>query len=286
MASDSQCDPFLVQRHKSDLNFLPWSYVKEWKLIFTEEQIEKAVEDCAIDLKEKFKNCDKEIVIVAILNGAVYFLVDLTRELDAIGAFPNGHTISTLKVSLYGQNFEKTESSAIDLSDKAREFIDKQVILIDEFFDSGVTINAVKTELENKMNLFSEGRPQNPVYVVTLMTRLREQYNSRLADLSPLVVITTDWLVGYGLDYQGKCRNWKCIYSCKPVINQEEQSQDDNEKEYWKRLEEATKNDKPFCQNYRHILNNILDSSTEEKRKEIMEIASYALDKALAAVPE
>ena len=168
-----------------------------WRLLLTKDEIDVAVQYCAKVINDKFKG--KDIVIACILKGCVYFFVDLTRLITL------PHSCYMFEFSSYtGQQQRNGEILSLIQPDK---FKDKHVILLDELYDNGLTLESVKQEIIKKGNV-----PAENIFTCTLM---RKEHSGQYPepDLCPLV-LPDCWCTGMGLDDQGEKRNWTCVYSC------------------------------------------------------------------------
>lgn len=168
-----------------------------WRLLLTKDEIDVAVRYCAKIINEKFKG--KDIVIACILKGCVYFFVDLTR----IVTIP--HSAYMFEFSSYhGQQQESGEILSLIQPDK---FKNKHVVLLDELYDNGLTLESVKQEIITKGRV-----PAENIFTCTLM---RKEHPGKYPepDLCPLV-LPDCWLVGLGLDDSQQKRNWTCVYAC------------------------------------------------------------------------
>ena len=71
------------------------------KTLISQEELEKRIKEIATQITKDYEN--KELVIVCILTGAVYFATDLTKYIknDTL-------TLEFMKVSSYGNSTEST----------------------------------------------------------------------------------------------------------------------------------------------------------------------------------
>lgn len=169
-----------------------------WKLLLTEEEISIAVKYCAKVITEKFRG--KNIVIACILKGCVYFFVDLTRQLTI------PHSAYMVEFSSYHNSQQQNSGEILSLI-QPDKFKDKHVILLDELYDNGLTLESVKQEIIKKGNV-----PAENIFTCTLM-RKEHQGKYPPPDLCPLTMPSV-WLNGYGLDAGQEKRNFQCVYAC------------------------------------------------------------------------
>lgn len=159
------------------------------KIVFTEGQISARVRQLGEQITEDYK--DKELVIIGVVKGSLYFLSDLTRCVDL-----------PIKVDLIGfGNIPDTTSQTgvvritkdIDIDIK-----DKHVIIVEDVIRTGLTTAYLSNSLEKK-------GPKS----ITLCTMLLNP--NRLLMTIPVKYagfeIDDSWLIGYGLDRHEIGRN-------------------------------------------------------------------------------
>jgi hypoxanthine phosphoribosyltransferase len=132
----------------------------------------------------------KDIVLVGILKGAVYFMVDLSR------AMKTDHSIYFIEASSYkGETQHEVDvHSPIEPS----KFEGKIVVLVDELWDSGKTMTTIAREIHERAGV--------PIgYIVTVTMFCKEGTSEPC--LYGFKVPKGRWLIGYGLDNDSKMRN-------------------------------------------------------------------------------
>ena len=171
----------------------------DWRLLVTKKEIDMFVKYCANVIEQKFEN--KNLVIVCILKGCMYFCTDLTRQLSI------PHTIYMIEASSYHDR--QTQSDKIEVLSLIQpdKFKDKHVVILDELYDNGFTLESVKQEIINKANVKIEN-----IFTCTLFKKNKkgiypqpDLFGASIGDV---------WLVGYGLDSNSEKRNWKYLYAC------------------------------------------------------------------------
>lgn len=181
-----------------------------WRLILTKKDIKMRVSSIASIINKQFE--DKDVIIVCILKGAVYFFVDLTREL----IIP--HSTYFIEASSYRDSQTQQEIEVCSLIVPSK-FQNKNVILIDELFDNGSTIHMVREKIIKEGNVSSE-----KILTCTLFKKDKE-ISYPEPDIYGFIVPNV-WLVGYGLDDRQEKRNWTHLYAC-PKISGVIKSEDD-----------------------------------------------------------
>ena len=169
-------------------------------VLFNEEQISEKVKELGENITRDFEG--EEIIAVGILRGSVVFLADLIRNIAL-------HTeLEFMSVSSYG---DSTKSSGVVKINKDLDIdiCGKNVIIIEDIIDSGVTLKYLK-ELLLKRN------PKS-LKICTLLNKPER----RKSDVIPDYVgydIPDEFVIGYGLDYANKYRNMPYIGILKREI--------------------------------------------------------------------
>jgi len=157
---------------------------EDFKLLISKEQIDSRIKEVASEINQKYEG--KEITLVMVMKGAIYITADLMREITVPSI------LEYVSASSYGQNGtvsgELTLQGLKDLSLKG-----KHVILIDDIFDTGKTMTAIKEKL----------LLQEPASIKTLVLLLKNRPRATTAvpDYA-LFPIEDEFVVGYGLDYK------------------------------------------------------------------------------------
>lgn len=160
----------------------------------TRDRIEAKVREMAQRLREDLK--ESSPVFLCVLNGAFVFAADLIREIGLTDA-----KIQFVKYSSYeGTQSTGNVKQIIGLNEDVEG---KDVVIIEDIVDTGLT--AVK--------MIEDIRKKNPASV-RFVTLLHKPENARI-DYTPDYVafsIPPKFIIGYGLDLDGKARNLKDIY--------------------------------------------------------------------------
>ena len=142
----------------------------------------------------------KVITVVVLMDGALFFVADLLRQINL------PMRIVTLGASSYHGGTESTGEVKLNWPSGV-EFTGLDVLLLDDILDTGLTLHALRDRL-----LFEQ-----PASLKTGV--LLDKQRPREHDV-PLEYcgfqIGDDFVVGYGMDYQGRFRNLPCIGILKP----------------------------------------------------------------------
>lgn len=157
--------------------------------LINEDQIQKRVLELGQQLTDRFKG--KDVVFLCVLNGSFLFYADLIRAVDcnAICEF--------IGLSSYGNSTRSSGEVKLTL-DLATSIQDKHVVIVEDVIDTGLTMNYLHKLLECR----------NPKSITTLT--LLHKPDAKKVDCDIDFVgfkIPNDFVVGYGLDYQGLYRN-------------------------------------------------------------------------------
>lgn len=165
------------------------------RILIPRDQIQRRVAELGREITKSYGDDSREVVIVAILSGAVIFLADLIRHL------PFKMKLGLMTVSRYRgattTGGETLLKSTVDLPLEGRH-----VLLIDDILDSGGTLRAVSDDLMQ----------QRPASLRTCV--LLRKPSKAPKDIHPEFVgfdIEDVFVVGYGLDYNSQYRNWPDI---------------------------------------------------------------------------
>lgn len=159
------------------------------KPYITAEDIKKTVEKIGQELTEKFK--DKKVVAICVLKGSFLFYSDLIRQINT------DITCEFFGVSSYHGGTSSSGAVKVTL-DLASPIEGQHVILIEDIVDTGLTMNYLKKNIEAR----------NPASLTTV-TLLEKPDALKVPCKMDYVgfKIKNDFVVGYGLDYQGFYRN-------------------------------------------------------------------------------
>ncbi|MBT5137327.1 MAG: hypoxanthine phosphoribosyltransferase [Phycisphaerae bacterium] len=142
---------------------------------------------------------EEEIVLVAVMTGALIFVADLMRYL------PMKIRIQLMTASSY---VGKSTKSNNDLTlGKLPDVTGRHVLLVDDILDSGKTLTRIRRELE-------ELDPKSIQSCVLLRKKLESAMDVPCEHIG--FEIEDEFVVGYGLDYDGYYRNYPDIGVINP----------------------------------------------------------------------
>lgn len=169
---------------------------KTFETLISKEEIERRVKNVADKINEDLKG--KNPLLLGVLNGSFIFAADLMRMLTI------ECEISFVKMSSYeGTSSTGSVKKLVGL----RENIEgRTVVIVEDIVDSGLT-------MEQMIAYLKEFNPAE-IHVCTLL--LKPDNLKRKLDIEYVAMrIPNDFIVGYGLDYDGLGRNLPDIYVVK-----------------------------------------------------------------------
>ena len=172
--------------------------------IVTQEQMRARIRELGRQISADFAG--KDLVLVGVLKGAYAFYADLARAIRI------PVRVDFLVVTSYGSR-AKTSGKVKLVTDLTEEINGKDVLLVEDIVDSGLTVQHLMKSLAKK-------KPRS-IKVCTLLSKP----DRRVVDVHVEYVgfkIPDQYVVGYGLDYQQKYRNLPYLAVLDQMDHQEE----------------------------------------------------------------
>ena len=169
-------------------------------IIFSEKEIQKRVKELGDEITRDYTG--KSPLLIGVLKGCFVFLADIARciELDC--------EIRFLTASSYG--FSSVTSGKVKIGkDFDYEIKGRDVIIIEDILDSGVTLTALR-------DFVNERLPASLKICALLNKPARRQAPVETDYLG--FICPDEFVVGYGLDYAERYRNLPFIASLMPEI--------------------------------------------------------------------
>jgi len=167
------------------------------RVLITEAQIAQRVRALSAELTRDFAG--RELVVVAVLNGAIMFLADLIRHLSL------PLRLDFIGTSSYGAG---TEAGELVFTKELRlDVRGRDVLLVDDILDTGKTLRRVLEKLH-------ELKPREIKTCVLLEKAARRVENVRADYIG--FSIPDLFVVGYGLDFAERYRNLPFVGVLRP----------------------------------------------------------------------
>jgi hypoxanthine phosphoribosyltransferase len=157
------------------------------RILFTEEQVAERIREVAAEICEKYRG--RDLKLIAVLKGAVFFLTELARAIDI------PVKIDFLAISSFGGGGPGMVRIAKDLDDPIQ---DEDVLLVEDIIDTGFTARFLMQTLA--------GRGPRSLSICTLLDRTVRRIVQVPVDFR-CFEIPDRFVVGCGLDYKQLYRN-------------------------------------------------------------------------------
>ena len=159
------------------------------RILFDEKTILRRLDELAAQISADYH--DRELTVVAILNGSLIFMADLLRRI------PLPLKLDCLSVASYHGGLQ-TSGELIFRQVASPDVAGRHILLLDDILDSGTTLNAIRERLET-------ASPRS-IRVCVLLRKIKPQTRATIADYVGFD-IADEFVVGYGLDYMERYRN-------------------------------------------------------------------------------
>ncbi len=159
------------------------------RTLLSQDHIDSRITELSGQINQDYAG--QELMVVMLLKGAMIFTADICRHLDM------PVQIECLKVSSYHGGTESSGTVEF-LDSRLPDFTGKHVLLVDDILDTGRTLAAVCKKLQ------SQG--VSSLKTCVLLSKKKERAESVDAHYIGFE-IRDEFVVGYGLDYQGLYRN-------------------------------------------------------------------------------
>jgi hypoxanthine phosphoribosyltransferase len=167
---------------------------RHFRHYITHDEIQQTLSSMADKINHEYSN--KKPLFIIVLNGAFMFAADLLKKITI------DCEINFVRVSSY-QGMESTHTIN-ELIGLDRDIKDRNVIIVEDIVDTGITMEYILQDIKN--------RNVSSVRVATLLFKKGKFEKTFPIDYIGFS-IPNDFVVGYGLDYEGFGRNLRDIYS-------------------------------------------------------------------------
>jgi hypoxanthine phosphoribosyltransferase len=189
-----------------------WSYddgsrrvaytITDFEPMITREQLNKRLDELGKEITRDLGPAGGDnLVVVCVLKGALVFMADLIRRL------PPDITCDFLRLSSY-EGTESTGTVRFDF-DLTQPIAGKDVLIVEDIVDTGLTMSFLLKALEVR-------QPRSVKLCTLLHKPARTKRDVPIAYLG--FTIPDRFVIGYGLDYEGKYRNLDHIAALRPYV--------------------------------------------------------------------
>ncbi len=166
------------------------------RVLFTEEQVSARIREVAAEISEKYHG--RDLKLIAVLKGAVFFLTELAREIEI-----------PLKVDFLAiSSFRGSAPGMVRIAKDLDEPIENEdVLLVEDIVDTGFTTRFLLQTLA--------GRAPRSLGICTLLDRTVRRIVQVPVEFR-CFEIPDRFVVGCGLDYRQLYRNLRYIAVMHP----------------------------------------------------------------------
>ena len=168
--------------------------------LITREELTRRIAELGAEVAHALGPTERPPILVSVLKGSVMFLADLVRR------FPVDVEVDFMSISSYASG---SQSGVVRiLKDLERNVSDRDVIVVEDIVDTGLTLNYLRRNLT--------GRGVRSLRAVTLLDKAARR-------IVPVELehrgfeIPDVFVVGYGLDFQGRYRNVPEILAVRDI---------------------------------------------------------------------
>jgi hypoxanthine phosphoribosyltransferase len=170
------------------------------RVLVTKEELAGRITELAAEIDREYAG--KDLLLVGVLNGALMVMADLSRALTI-------HCrMDWMAVSSYGSGSRSSGVVRI-LKDLSTDVAGLHVLLVEDIVDTGLTLSYLVTNL----------RSRGPASLKVLTVFRKPEAARNPVDIAYVGFdIPNEFVVGYGLDYDGLYRNLTSVGTLSPHI--------------------------------------------------------------------
>lgn len=174
--------------------------LEEVEVLFTQEVVRRKIKQLGSEITRDYAG--QEILIVGILKGAFIFMADLVREIDL------PLQLDFMDVSSYGHSTVSSGEVRImkDLDDSIEG---KNVLIVEDIIDTGLTLKYICENLKQ--------RGPKSLRICCLLDKPSRRQSTIKPDYTGFAVEDL-FIVGWGLDYAERYRNYPAIGVLNPAV--------------------------------------------------------------------
>jgi hypoxanthine phosphoribosyltransferase len=170
------------------------------RVLVSKEELASRITELAAEIDREYAG--KDLLLVGVLNGALMVMADLSRALTI-------HCrMDWMAVSSYGSGSRSSGVVRI-LKDLSTDVAGLHVLLVEDIVDTGLTLSYLVTNL----------RSRGPASLKVLTVFRKPEAARNPVDIAYVGFdIPNEFVVGYGLDYDGLYRNLTSVGTLSPHI--------------------------------------------------------------------
>jgi hypoxanthine phosphoribosyltransferase len=158
-------------------------------VLFTEEEIRERIKELGAEITTEYAG--KNPLLIGVLKGALFFLSDLMRAIDA------RLSIEFMAISSYGSS-TRTSGEVRIMKDLDVPIEGRDILVVEDIVDTGLTLSYLLANLKS--------RGAASVRLAALLDKFECREKEVQIDYLGFK-IPNEFVVGYGLDYAERYRN-------------------------------------------------------------------------------
>ena len=171
------------------------------ELLIPDSDLQARVEELGGQLAEQLSRGEEPPVLVGVLKGSTLFLADLVRSMHM------DLEVDFMSISAYGDSGGHSGVVRI-VKDLERDIAGRDVVIVEDIVDTGLTLNYLRTTLTQ--------RGARSLMAVTLLDKVARRIVPVALEEKGFEVPDV-FVVGYGLDFQGRYRNLRDIFAVRDI---------------------------------------------------------------------
>jgi hypoxanthine phosphoribosyltransferase len=176
------------------------------RVLFSADEIQATIRRLGAEIARDYAG--RELVLVAVLKGALFVLADLARAISEVAGGPTEVRLDFIAVSSYG-NAHRSSGEVRLVHDTTHSIEGKHVLIVEDIVDNGHTLQYLRAMLSNRAP-------------ASLRTAVLFDKPYRRAARVPIeykgLTCPDEFVVGYGLDYQERYRTLPYLAKLRPEV--------------------------------------------------------------------
>lgn len=171
-------------------------------VLIDEVTLQARIQELADKVSDAYRDTEDDLILICVLKGAAFFITDFARALSVPSQ------LEFMAVSSYGNS---TSSSGVVriLKDLDRDIENRDVVIVEDIIDSGLTLSWLIKNLQN--------RNPKSLEVVSLL-RKPEAVKAKVDIFDVGFEIPNEFVIGYGLDYAERYRDLPFVGTLHPRV--------------------------------------------------------------------
>jgi hypoxanthine phosphoribosyltransferase len=171
------------------------------EVLVSSDDLRRRIEELGVEIGRAYRDATEPVLLIGVLKGSTLFLADLVR------ALPVDSAIDFMSISSYASSGHQSGIVRI-LKDLEEDVGDRDVLIVEDIVDTGLTLNYLRKSLM--------ARGPRSLRTVTLLDKAVRRIVPVELEYRGFE-IPDAFVVGYGLDFQGRYRNLREILAVRDL---------------------------------------------------------------------